>query len=259
MTAVKIGMSSCIFHADPQRDIFKGKTLLYLEESMAHYAMSQGALVYMIPTVHQNSKVAVKDLVAGIDGLLLQGGVDVSPLSYGEDPLDPAWRGDKVRDDYEIALLRACLEQNKPVFGICRGLQLMNVAFGGTLFQDIQTQNPSALLHRNWDIYDKNFHQIDFVENGYLAGLYPDVKTTTINSVHHQAIKDLGENLQIEALSSEDNIIEAIKLKQNNDDDPWCLAVQWHPEFQDLADKSLLNPEVLMAEFCTQVVKRAKI
>src|SRR5258708_37572975 len=96
--ALKIGFSACFFHADASRPIFKGKTLLYMEESLAHWVMSEGDLAYMIPIPAQKGGPTLASLVEPLDGLVLQGGSDVSPQSYGEAPLDPAWNGDFVRD-----------------------------------------------------------------------------------------------------------------------------------------------------------------
>jgi putative glutamine amidotransferase len=99
---LKIGVSACFFHADPKRPIFKGKTLLYMEESMAHWIQSQGALPYLIPTAHQEGGVRLRDYMIAMDGLILHGGSDVAPESYGEKALKPEWAGDFIRDQYEI-------------------------------------------------------------------------------------------------------------------------------------------------------------
>jgi len=240
-TKIKIGLSACFFHADPKRPIFKGKTLLYLEQTLSRWVMAEGALVYMIPSPAPDSPVTLKDLVSELNGLVLQGGSDVSPKSYGEEPLKPEWEGDYVRDQYEIALLNEFRKQGKPVLGICRGAQLVNVAFGGTLYQDIKTQVPGAIEHRNWDIYDQNFHDLKLSSG----------ETTRVNSVHHQAVKDLGKGLKAEAWSVPDNLVEAIHA----DKGPYCFAVQWHPEFQDTKDKSLYDGRIFLREF----LKAAKI
>ncbi len=108
---------------------------------------SAGALALVIPSPDGPTKrgdVTLHDYAAMLDGLVLQGGSDVWPGSYGEEPLKPEWSGDRVRDEYEIALLRAFIDAGKPVLGVCRGLQVINVAFGGTLYQDIATQQPEA-------------------------------------------------------------------------------------------------------------------
>ena len=158
---LKIGISACFMHADPARPLFTGKTLQYVEQSIAHWVMSTGALAVMIPSptgATQRGDVTLDHYAQWLDGLVLHGGADVSPLSYGEQPLQEKWIGDKIRDDYEMDLVAAFERHAKPVFGVCRGLQLLNVAYGGTLYQDIQTQLPQALQHRDASVYDRNFH-----------------------------------------------------------------------------------------------------
>ncbi len=110
----------------------------------------------------------------------------------------------RVRDAYEIALLRAFVAQGKPVLGVCRGAQIINVAHGGTLYQDIATQHPAGLSHRNWAMYERNCHATALVPGTPLARLYPDTRLVKTNSVHHQAVKDLGRDLVVEAWSEPD-------------------------------------------------------
>ena len=160
---LKIGISACFFHADPNRAIFKGMTLQYIEQNVAHWLMQREVLAFMVPspdgaTRRPGSRATVDAYADELDGLLLMGGSDVCPATYHEVPLRPEWNGDGVRDDYEIALLRAFVAQGKPVLGVCRGAQIINVAQGGTLYQDIATQRPDALNHRNWAIYEQNCH-----------------------------------------------------------------------------------------------------
>ena len=246
---LKIGASACFFHADPKRPVFKGKTLLYLEQSIANYIQSRGALVYMIPPA--SGSITTRDLVSELDGLVLQGGSDVSPRSYGEEALKPEWNGDYVRDGYEIELVREFQRTKKPVLGICRGAQLINVAFDGTLYQDIETQVPKSLTHRNWDIYDQNFHEIAFAPGSSLEKLYGKPRAR-VNSVHHQAIKKLGTGLVVEATSEKDGIIEAVR----HTGESYVVAVQWHPEFHDPADHALLDSAPLMDSFLKEAIKR---
>ena len=127
---LRIGVSACFFHADPTRPVFKGKTLLYAEESMLDLLGRCGALAYLIPRPAPNGP-SIEDYVHDLDGLLLEGGSDVCPRSYGEEPLRPEWAGDEPRDRYEIDLIHAFHDAGKPVLGICRGVQILNVAFGG--------------------------------------------------------------------------------------------------------------------------------
>ena len=245
MSKLRIGISSCFFHADPQRAIFKGKTLLYTEQSLNHWVTSEGVLAYSIPTPPANGKLKLQDWVDDLDGLILHGGSDVSPKSYGEEPLKPEWQGDYIRDQYEIELFQLFRAAGKPVLGICRGAQLLNVACGGTLIQDIPTQVPGALNHRNWEIYDQNFHGIEMEAGSELAKLYPKSKQAKVNSIHHQGIQKLGNDLIIEARSEKDGIVEAIRGTGK----AFVYAVQWHPEFHDPKDSSLMDGKPLLQEF----------
>jgi putative glutamine amidotransferase len=253
---VRIGFSACFFHADPERALFKGKTLLYMEESMAQWAMRHHGLPVLLPQA--SSGFDPGELVKSIDGLLLQGGSDVCPRTYGEEPMRPEWNGDEIRDHYEIALVEACLEQNKPILGICRGFQVLNVALGGTLYQDITTQVADSLEHRDWNVYDGLHHEVTLEPGSRLADIYTGASQTRINSIHHQAIKDLASCLRVEATSPEDGIIEGICLDDTMSSEQkhqgrYALGVQWHPEFISDEDSSLLDSSPLMADFLAAV------
>jgi putative glutamine amidotransferase len=238
----RIGLSANFFHADPTRPVFKGKTLLYFDEEMSHWVASGGALTYLVPTV-PNHGATVTELVADLDGLVLQGGADVCPRSYGEEPQRPEWDGDERRDRYEIELIHRFREVGKPVLGICRGAQIINVAFGGTLFQDISTQVATDLVHRDWEPYDENRHTIELIEGTGLAELYPGVRDATINSVHHQSVKELGDDLVVEARSTDDGIVEAVRLADG--DAAYVFGVQWHPEWVGDRDDLLPSAPIL--------------
>jgi putative glutamine amidotransferase len=252
----KIGIAACFFHADPQRPIFKGMTLQYIEQNMAHWVMQRNAMALMIPspdgdTRRADSSVSVADYARELDGLVLMGGSDVCPESYGEKALKPEWNGDRIRDDYEIALLRAFMAEDKPVLGVCRGAQVINVAFGGTLYQDIGTQVRGALNHRNWDIYHQNTHATSIVPGSGLARRYNGTALVKTNSVHHQAVKDLGKDLTVEAWSEPDRLVEAIRWGGPS----YVFAVQWHPEFHDRADQSLIDDTPILDEFLAQTTR----
>ncbi len=246
-----IGLSACFFHADPARPIFTGKTLQYLEQSMAHWIMSTGALAVMIPSPAGETArgdATLDDYAQVLGGLVLQGGSDVWPGSYGETPLEERWAGDRVRDQYELALLRAFTRAGKPVLGVCRGLQLLNVAYGGTLYQDIARQRPEALLHRDAARYDRHLHEVELLPGSRLAALYPGLVTARVNSVHHQAIKDLAPGLVAEARSPRDGLIEAVRRPG----DGFVAAVQWHPEFHR-ADLGTLDDRPILQDFLDAV------
>ncbi len=237
----RIGLSSCFFHADPQRPIFKGKTLLYAEESMLDLVGRNGALAYAVPRPAAGGPT-LDDYVADLDGLVLQGGSDVCPRSYGEEPLRPEWEGDEPRDRYEIDLIRAFVGAAKPVLGICRGAQVLNVAFGGTLYQDLATQLPGAGVHRDWDVYDANRHEVDVVAGSPLARLYGGAARLAVNSVHHQAVRRLAPGFEVAARSVGDGVVEALWRPGPT----WVLGVQWHPEFVPLDPAGLAPAEPLV-------------
>jgi putative glutamine amidotransferase len=268
----RIGISACFMHPDDERLIFKGKTLLYLEQSMAHWVQSGGAITYLVPTLAPGGPVTVADQVADLDGLLLHGGADVCPRSYGEDPLRPEWEGDEIRDRYEIELVHAFHATGKPVLGICRGAQILNVAFGGTLYQDITTQadevahrfaeqptsrgdDPEVRVHRSQELYDRNLHQVDLVDGSSLAKLNRGAGTVLVNSVHHQAVKDVGDGLVVEARSTDDGIVEALRLDDPHD--RYVVAVQWHPEFfAGVDDGTMFDNRPMLDEFLGRCVER---
>jgi len=247
---LKVGISACFFHADPQRAIFKGMTLQYIEQNMAHWVMQKDAMALMIPspdgtTRRGSSGISVLDYARELDALVLMGGSDVCPETYGERALRPEWNGDRIRDEYEIALLRAFIDAGKPVLGVCRGAQVINIAFGGTLYQDLATQLRGSLNHRNWHIYAENCHATSIVPGTKLATLYPGLTLTKTNSVHHQAVKDLGRDLVVEARSEPDGVVEALRWTGPS----YVFAVQWHPEFHDHRDASLIDDSRLLEDF----------
>ncbi len=247
---LRIGISPRFMHSPPRELGFSGKTLQYLEQTVAHWLMTAGTLVFMVPSIGgdgllRRGNIRVADYVEELDGLVLQGGADVSPLTYGETPLKPAWTGDRVRDLYEIDLLQEFVSRGKPVLGICRGLQLINVAFGGTLYQDVSSQHAGGREHLDLDAYDEHYHAISIMPGSGLAGLYPGISNARVNSIHHQAAKVIGKDLAVEAFSVPDRVIEAMRWRGSS----YVLGVQWHPEFHDPGNPDLLDGEPLLREF----------
>lgn len=151
-----------------------------------------------------------------------------------------------MRDRYEIDLIRAFAAAGKPVFGICRGLQLINVAYGGTLLQDIATQRPAALEHRVLGHYEHHHHAVEFVPGTRLASLFPGVARATTNSIHHQGIKDLAPGFVVEARCPDDGMIEAVRCCTGSG---FVAGVQWHPEFHDPAHPETLDDRALRDDF----------
>lgn len=247
---LRIGVSSCLFHEDPTRPVFHGKPLYYLLRPMASWIASESApehraLVYLIPDPTETAGVTANDIASDLDGLVLQGGVDMSPTSYGEEPKRPEWSGDAARDAYEIALVRSMIDAEKPVLGICRGHQVVNVALGGTLHQDIVDGIEGARVHREAALYEAHAHEIVFEPGAWLDRLYPGVSRATVNSVHHQAVKDLGDGVRVVARSEQDGVIEAIAV----DGPAWVRGVQWHPELTSPDEPQRLDNGPILRDF----------
>ena len=245
----KIGVSSCFFYPDPSRLVFGPKQLNYLEADMARYLARSNAMPILIPDLEDPE---FSQFLDQCDGFVLQGGSDLSPKSYGEEGIENnRWSGDPYRDQYEFRICKYAFEKKKPLFGICRGHQVINVFFGGTLFQDIESQNASSKPHRCASQYDSLGHGVRVESGGWLEGVYPVDQVLAVNSVHHQAIKDLGKDLRTEAASADDGIIEAISYSL--DDHPFILGVQWHPEFFHTQGDKLIDPHPLYDLFLDQL------
>jgi putative glutamine amidotransferase len=250
MEPLRIGVSARLLYPDPSRTFLPTKSIQYLEQSVANWIMSGEVLAFMIPEMslaspHFPKALKIKHYVNALDGLLLQGGADMSPKSYGEAPMNPAWSGDEVRDQYEIELFHEFVTQGKPVFGICRGHQVINVALGGSLYQDIATQCAAGTVHRDEASYDRCYHEMRIMPGSWLSRIYPSLGTTRINTIHHQAVKQLGEGLVVEAMSEPDGIVEAIRWEGHS----FVVGVQWHPEFMDPADPTLIDSRPLLRAF----------
>ena len=157
-------------------------------------------------------------IVKVIDGLILSGGGDIHPSYYGEETMTKLTLTPDDRIDFEFSLLEEVMKRKKPVLGICYGMQLLNVALGGSLYQDIKKHVPKSMDHR------KN-HSVRIWPESRLHKIMDGVEAIDVISRHHQAINDIGRNLNISA-DAEDGIIEAIEMEGY----PFLIGVQWHPE-----------------------------
>ena len=261
MEPLKIGVSARLLYPDPARVFLPTKSVQYLEQSVANWIMSGEVLAFMVPemslaSAKRASPIKARHYVDALDGLLLQGGADMSPTSYGETPLNPLWAGDAIRDAYEMELFHEFVSQGKPVFGICRGHQVINVALGGSLYQDIATQcGPEAGSHRDEHKYENHFHDVRILPDTWLSHVYHGKERARINTIHHQAVNRLGEGLVVEAVSEPDGIVEAIRWEGHS----FVVGVQWHPEFMDPSrDPTLIDSRPLLRAFLTACEDRRR-
>lgn len=254
----RIGLSANLADPDPDRPFYPPFNLVYVEESMAALFARTGALVYAVPPpIEHPGAVSVADVIADLDGLVITGGADVAPTTYGHEPQRPQWAGQARRDAYEIALVHAALDVGVPVLGICRGHQLLNVALGGTLIQDIATEVGDTVTHRDQHAYHHIRHRIELMEGSALARHHHGT-TASVNSIHHQAIGELAADLVIEAVCPDDGIIEAVRLAGSAEgSNRWAAGVQWHPEFDFVTAQTTglpddhLDATPLITEFLT--------
>ncbi len=181
-----------------------------------------GAVPVILPLT--DDREALLAAFAPCDGLLMTGGQDVSPALYGAAREKACGVPCEIRDRMEAILYAAALEENKPVLGICRGIQLVNVLQGGTLWQDLPSERPGGTEHHMSPPYDRPVHEVDIVKETPLYELL-GTERLGVNSYHHQAVKDLGAELEVMAVS-EDGLVEAVRHTEKS----FVWAVQWHPE-----------------------------
>jgi putative glutamine amidotransferase len=204
-----------------------------------------------VPIVLPPQRDAVDELMAVIDGLLLSGGPDVDPVRYGDNYVHPATYGiDPDRDKFEIDLFDAALRHGIPAFGICRGIQVMNVARGGTLIQDVSTEHPGAadVVHRQHE-RGLDASAVGHAMSALDASSLPIFGNNDlgVNSFHHQAIRDLAPDL-LPVAHSPDGLIEAVVMRGN----PEVFGVQWHPELMFEQDDAHLRPFARLVEAAAQ-------
>ncbi|MCR5785425.1 MAG: gamma-glutamyl-gamma-aminobutyrate hydrolase family protein [Eubacterium sp.] len=170
-------------------------------------------------------------LVAMCDGFLFTGGQDVSTELYNEESIDCV-ESCKMRDEMEAVVLKKAIDLDKPILGICRGIQFINVCLGGTLYQDLNIQHPSEVEHHQNPPYDIPVHEVKIEKDSPLFDCVGADKLS-VNSYHHQAVKELSPQLSVMAVS-EDGLVEAVYRKESR----FLWALQWHPEFSYMRDEN---------------------
>jgi putative glutamine amidotransferase len=216
VTAPRIGISGVVRSWD-------GADRTGVNAAYVHAVLAAGGVPVVFSPLLGTSLAA--RALDGVAGLLLTGGEDIDPAWYGESPsplLDPPSRD---RDLFELALLAVARELGLPTLGVCRGIQLINVALGGTLYQDLATERPGPVEHRPAGARDLRSHQVRLLPDSRAARAL-GAEAVQVNSSHHQGIKELGRGL-VASGWTEDGLIEAVESRAGS---PWLLAVQWHPE-----------------------------
>jgi putative glutamine amidotransferase len=213
MTKPIIGIGSDVAHKEGQRD----RAFAYTTYTEA--LRRAGAVPVVIPPQPENAA----EIIEGLDGLLLAGGDDCDPSAYGEEPHPSVEPMDPRRQSNELALARAARERDIPTLGICLGVQVMNVAAGGTLIQDIASEVETEIDHAS-EPSDRHRHEV-LVEKGTRLATILGNQKLNVNSSHHQAIRDVGEGLRVTA-HAPDGVIEGLEDPSH----PFYVGVQWHPE-----------------------------
>jgi putative glutamine amidotransferase len=190
--------------------------------------VDSGALPWMIPLLPDDEET-MRGIYEELDGVFLPGGADIDPAAYGEERHPRCDTSDPPRDAVELMLVRWAMTDRKPVLGVCRGLQIVNLATGGTLYQDLAEQMPGAIKHDYFPFggrYARDYlaHDVSVAPQSRLAEIY-GAGALKVNSMHHQGVRQLGERLRATAVAP-DGLIEGIE----STDGAYLVAVQWHPE-----------------------------
>ena len=216
MTAARIGITGIT------RSV-SGADRAGVNAAYVHAVVRSGAVPLILSPLAGTAHIEL--LLDALDGLVLTGGEDVDPVYFGQTPHPRLGNVDAERDAFELAIFRRALGRGLPVLAICRGIQLVNVALGGTLWQDIPSERPGALDHSPTSPRDQRTHPVQIEAGSRLAEAL-GADHCVVNSFHHQSIRDLAPGLRISARAP-DGEIEGV---ESSEPDLWLLAVQWHPE-----------------------------
>lgn len=194
----------------------------FVSDAYIQAIKSCGGLPIVLPMV--KSRIIIQEYVSLCDGFLFCGGADITPLLFGKEPTEGIGKTDIALDLFQIRLMKTILEAEKPVLAVCRGMQVLNVACGGTIYQDLQHVDFETINHMQTSVSRKDIsHRVNFAPKTRLQKLLGDFAFT--NSFHHQAIDQLGSRLIVSGTTG-DGIIESIEMPSH----PYVVGVQWHPE-----------------------------
>ncbi|MBI5059045.1 gamma-glutamyl-gamma-aminobutyrate hydrolase family protein [candidate division KSB1 bacterium] len=224
-----IGITPGYAGPDPTRGFVKFGDLNFCDLNYARRVERAGGLPLILAHAHEDQERQIAQLAAALDGLLLTGGDDVHPRHYDQEWFDAGIPPAGQRDEFELPLTRAFLATGKPILGICRGIQLVNVAMGGTLVQDIP-HFVGPTHHSQSAQSGVPTHEVHLAEGCRLARVFRGL-TINVNSHHHQAVDRVAEGFRVVGCS-EEGIVEVIEHESH----PYLIGVQWHPERLGVAD-----------------------
>ena len=214
----------------------------FVNRSYVDSVMRSKGTPFIMPIIEDEE--IIKKMVENVDGIIMTGGVDVHPFRFNEEPIEKIGTISIERDDFDFKLMKYAVEMNKPIFGICRGIQVINVYFGGTLIQDIPAQRSTNILHSQTAEYHAPTHKIQIVKDSIIYDMLGE--SSEVNSFHHQAIDKLAKDFKVTA-AAKDGIAEAIEYKKK---DSFILGVQWHPELMSSKIIKMQNIFDMFVEVC---------
>lgn len=200
----------------------EGYRRAYVNEDYVQSVLQNGGIPFILPVV--DDEEVLSTYIEQLDGLILSGGHDVTPQYYGEEPMQKIGETWELRDWFDSLLVEKALEKGIPVLGICRGMQVMNVLHGGSLWQDLSYMKDVEIKHLQGHSPELVTHLVDIEEGSQLHELMGE-NHVMVNTFHHQAVRELGQGFKATAFSA-DGIVEAIEHEEH----PFYLGVQWHPE-----------------------------
>lgn len=226
---------------------FSAFTQHYCVDSYIQAVFKSGALPFMVPSFEATDE-DLHAILSSVDGILLPGGADVDPSLYGEEKDEAC--GDIISsyDTFTIRLIKEARKRNLPILGICKGTQILNVAFGGSLYQDQkfwrETENPE-FVHMHMQEAKKAYHPVLLKEGSNVSEIFHGAKQIETNSLHHQAIKEVGKGLIVTARCI-DGTIETVEAE----DGAFCMGIQWHPEVMYQDTLSMRNIFITFIQQC---------